>query len=69
MAQNQDRSYNLGSPFRGAGVILAIESSCDETSAAVSRDGKILSNIIANHGSALLFNHADHLDFFPPHLQ
>ena len=28
-------------------VILAIESSCDETSAAVCRDGKILSNIIA----------------------
>ncbi|MGX5816638.1 tRNA (adenosine(37)-N6)-threonylcarbamoyltransferase complex transferase subunit TsaD [Chitinophaga lutea] len=28
--------------------ILAIESSCDETSAAVIRDGQILSNIIAN---------------------
>ncbi|HLF45404.1 MAG TPA: tRNA (adenosine(37)-N6)-threonylcarbamoyltransferase complex transferase subunit TsaD [Chitinophagaceae bacterium] len=28
-------------------LILAIESSCDETSAAVCRDGKILSNIIA----------------------
>jgi N6-L-threonylcarbamoyladenine synthase len=28
-------------------TILAIESSCDETSAAVCRDGKILSNIIA----------------------
>src|SRR5690348_14070151 len=28
-------------------VILAIESSCDETSAAVSRGGNILSNIIA----------------------
>ena len=28
--------------------ILAIESSCDETSAAVCRDGKILSNIIAS---------------------
>lgn len=28
--------------------ILAIESSCDETSAAVSRDGMILSNIIAS---------------------
>src|SRR6187549_2133005 len=27
--------------------ILAIESSCDETSAAICRDGKILSNIIA----------------------
>ncbi len=27
--------------------VLAIESSCDETSAAVCRDGKILSNIIA----------------------
>lgn len=29
-------------------IILAIESSCDETSAAVCVDGKILSNIIAN---------------------
>lgn len=28
--------------------ILAIESSCDDTAAAVMRDGKILSNIIAN---------------------
>lgn len=36
-------------PFRGGGVcILAIESSCDETSAAVCVDGKILSNYIAN---------------------
>ena len=29
-------------------TILGIESSCDETSAAVFRDGKILSNLIAN---------------------
>ncbi len=29
-------------------TILAIESSCDETSAAVCRDGKILSNLIAS---------------------
>ena len=29
-------------------IILAIESSCDETSAAICRDGKILSNIIAS---------------------
>ena len=29
-------------------TILAIESSCDETSAAVCRDGIILSNFIAN---------------------
>ena len=28
-------------------VILAIESSCDETSAAVSQDGRVLSNIVA----------------------
>ena len=28
-------------------VILAIESSCDETSAAISQDGQIVSNIIA----------------------
>ncbi|MBK5270375.1 MAG: tRNA (adenosine(37)-N6)-threonylcarbamoyltransferase complex transferase subunit TsaD, partial [Bacteroidia bacterium] len=29
-------------------IILAIESSCDDTSASVCRDGKILSNIVAN---------------------
>jgi len=29
-------------------VILAIESSCDETSAAILEDGKVLSNVIAN---------------------
>jgi N6-L-threonylcarbamoyladenine synthase len=33
---------------RTGGIIFAIESSCDETSAAVCRDGKILSNFIAN---------------------
>jgi N6-L-threonylcarbamoyladenine synthase len=45
---NKDSS-NLGSPTGGQGaVIFAIESSCDETSAAVCRDGKILSNFIAN---------------------
>ena len=29
-------------------TILAIESSCDDTSAAVIRDGYVLSNLIAN---------------------
>ena len=33
--------------FKLSGTILAIESSCDETSAAVCKDGKILSNHIA----------------------
>src|SRR6476646_9796779 len=28
-------------------IVLAIESSCDETAAAICRDGKILSNFIA----------------------
>jgi N6-L-threonylcarbamoyladenine synthase len=41
-------SSDLSLPFRGTGGILAIESSCDETAASVCRDGKILSNIIAN---------------------
>jgi len=35
-------------PLGGKGAILAIESSCDETSASVCVDGKILSNFIAN---------------------
>jgi N6-L-threonylcarbamoyladenine synthase len=29
-------------------IILGIESSCDDTSAAIIKDGKILSNVIAN---------------------
>ncbi|HEX8677003.1 MAG TPA: tRNA (adenosine(37)-N6)-threonylcarbamoyltransferase complex transferase subunit TsaD [Segetibacter sp.] len=35
-------------PFRSTGLILAIESSCDDTSAAICRDGEILSNLIAS---------------------
>ena len=34
--------------FQKLPVILAIESSCDETSAAICADGVILSNVIAN---------------------
>lgn len=45
---NKDNS-NPNSPLRETeGIIFAIESSCDETSAAVCRNGKILSNFIAN---------------------
>lgn len=40
-----ERSRSAGG---GSGCILAIESSCDETSASVCIDGKILSNHIAN---------------------
>ena len=35
-------------PGENSVTILAIESSCDDTSASICRDGKILSNIIAN---------------------
>ncbi len=41
----QSSSY---APSVEGGTILAIESSCDETAAAVCRNGKILSNIIAS---------------------
>jgi N6-L-threonylcarbamoyladenine synthase len=48
MIENKDDNH-LHLPVRGtSGLILAIESSCDETSAAVCRDGYILSNYIAN---------------------
>ena len=47
MLQKPNDSNDISSFFRGTGGILAIESSCDETSAAICRDGKILSNIIA----------------------
>src|SRR5215218_3449167 len=47
--QPTNESTNLSSPTGGQGAfILAIESSCDETAASVCRDGKILSNFIAN---------------------
>lgn len=44
------RNHDLSSSSagHGAAVIFAIESSCDETSAAVCKDGKIVSNFIAN---------------------
>ncbi|HEY6974653.1 MAG TPA: tRNA (adenosine(37)-N6)-threonylcarbamoyltransferase complex transferase subunit TsaD [Chitinophagaceae bacterium] len=46
---NFEKSEVSGPPFRGRrALILAIESSCDETAAAVCKDGKILSNYIAN---------------------
>ena len=49
---NTQKEPALVPPSGGGGgksiTILAIESSCDETSAAVCRDGKILSNSIAN---------------------
>src|SRR5215207_8143927 len=49
MIENEKDNTNLSLPFRGTGgTILAIESSCDETSASVCVDGKILSNKIAN---------------------
>lgn len=38
----------MNNPFRGKGLILAIESSCDDTGAAVCRDGIMLSNLIAS---------------------
>lgn len=43
---NNDYSSPLGA--KGRGLILAIESSCDDTSAAVCRDGVILSNLVAS---------------------
>jgi N6-L-threonylcarbamoyladenine synthase len=49
--QTNKEKANLSSPTGGEGagaIILAIESSCDETSASVCQDGKILSNFIAN---------------------
>jgi N6-L-threonylcarbamoyladenine synthase len=46
---SNDNVYSKPLLQAGLGVcIVAIESSCDETSAAVCRDGKILSNFIAN---------------------
>ena len=48
MITENKNSINLNSPTAEQGTILAIESSCDETSASVCVDGKILSNFIAN---------------------
>jgi N6-L-threonylcarbamoyladenine synthase len=49
--ENNNDTPNLSFPTSAGGqgaVIFAIESSCDETSAGVCKDGKILSNFIAN---------------------
>ncbi|HEU4632338.1 MAG TPA: tRNA (adenosine(37)-N6)-threonylcarbamoyltransferase complex transferase subunit TsaD [Flavisolibacter sp.] len=46
--QTEKNKGNSNSGQRNERNILAIESSCDETSASVCRDGKILSNFIAN---------------------
>src|SRR5579875_2405634 len=47
--KNKDSlNLSLSANERRTGGILAIESSCDETSAAICKDGKILSNFIAN---------------------
>src|SRR5688572_3134648 len=49
MTDHNKEHNDLSHPFRGTGgVILAIESSCDETSASICKDGQILSNYIAN---------------------
>ncbi len=36
-------------------IILAVESSCDDTSAAIVRDGRVLSNCIANQDAHRLY--------------
>ncbi|HPE10402.1 MAG TPA: hypothetical protein PLT28_11690 [Saprospiraceae bacterium] len=36
-------------------TILAIESSCDDTSAAVVRDGKVLSNVVSSQDQHALW--------------
>lgn len=41
-------SEAVNNTFRGKGLILAIESSCDDTGAAVCRNGEIISNLIAS---------------------
>jgi N6-L-threonylcarbamoyladenine synthase len=43
-----DKIINSPALKQGSIIILAIESSCDETSASICRDGAILSNTIAN---------------------
>ena len=46
---NFEKTEVSGSSLREqSGLILAIESSCDDTAAAVCKDGIILSNFVAN---------------------
>lgn len=42
------QGHEVKNSYLGVGGILAIESSCDETSASFCIDGKILSNVTAN---------------------
>ena len=48
--KNEEFATAMSSPSKGAGptFILGIESSCDDTSAAVLRDGYLLSNVTAS---------------------
>ena len=46
--RNNLQSLSLHKDFFMSITILGIESSCDDTSAAIIRDGELLSNIIAN---------------------
>src|SRR3569833_2488809 len=47
--ENNTDNSNLSSPTGGQGaLIIAIKSTCDETSAAVCKDVENLSNFIAN---------------------
>ena len=39
-------------------IILGIESSCDDTSAAVIKDGYLLSNVVASQ-AAVSYTHLD----------
>jgi len=48
-AEHPARTAHVERPAHATGLILAIESSCDETAAAVMRDGReLLSNVIAS---------------------
>lgn len=48
MIETGQENITFNHPIKNHAIILAIESSCDETSAAVCSDGRILSNFIAN---------------------
>lgn len=43
-----ERNASGSVPFRAIMTLLAVETSCDETSAAVVRDGCILSNVVSS---------------------
>lgn len=53
--QGQIESTNLLIQVSATGIILGIETSCDDTAAAIVKNGNVLSNVVSTQGEHALF--------------